>query len=132
MIRFFSGYFCNSSTFEWLNNKRVEKNLDLIIFSPGCEHPLFLIFSIFLNIMSLGLQSTPMESHTFGLHWTSKSLEWFFDGKSVRKVTDSRAIPHTEEYMILSGGIINKNNAVERAQFPDSMVIDYVRAWTPK
>ena len=82
--------------------------------------------------MSLGLQSTPMESHTFGLHWTPKFLEWFFDGKSVRKVTDTRAIPHTEEYMILSGGIINKNNAVERAQFPDSMVIDYVRAWTPK
>ena len=32
--------------------------------------------------------------HTFGLLWTAEKIEWFYDGESVRVVTDTDLIPN--------------------------------------
>ena len=57
---------------------------------------------------------------------------FYYDGQKVREETNSKAIPHVKQYMIVSGGIFDDGwvtGTIPGAPWPDSMKVDYVRAW---
>lgn len=78
------------------------------------------------------LNTEPIRYHTYGLEWTPTKLIFYYDGQKVREETNSKAIPHVKQYMIVSGGIFDDGwvtGTIPGAPWPDSMKVDYVRAW---
>jgi len=73
------------------------------------------------------------NQHTFGLHWTAEFMDYYYDGRRVRRVDTASAIPHVPQYLLISGGIFGNSwvdGSVRNDNWPASMYVDHVRAWT--
>lgn len=72
---------------------------------------------------------TPDGWHTFGLLWEPGKLTWYIDGKKVQVWENDRiaSVPAYLKLNIQMGGWATGN--VDNASLPDSMQVDYVRAW---
>jgi len=78
------------------------------------------------------LLTDPIKYHNFGLKWTPEYLEFYYDGKMKRRVTDKKAIPHTPLYPILSGGLFDSTwseGNITAVEFPDYMLVDWIRIY---
>ena len=72
------------------------------------------------------------QYHTYGLHLTKDFLDFYFDGRRVRREEGRSWIPHVPHYMIVSGGIFGGDwvdGSVRNDNWPASMFTDHVRAW---
>jgi len=65
--------------------------------------------------------------HTFAVEWTPEKYAFFVDGYKYHEVT--RAISHTDEYIILSMELPATLEALKDSVFPDVFVVDYVRVY---
>ncbi len=65
--------------------------------------------------------------HTYGCEWTPEILVFYVDGRETWRT--SKAVPHREEYMILSLEVGNWADGIAKAKLPDSMEVDWVRVW---
>ena len=65
--------------------------------------------------------------HTFGLEWTPEKYSFFVDGLKYYEV--SKAVSHTEEYIILSMELPAKLEELIEAIFPDVFIVDYVKVY---
>ncbi|MBA4863325.1 glycoside hydrolase family 16 protein [Streptomyces sp. PSKA54] len=70
--------------------------------------------------------------HTVGLNWTATKMEFTYDGKVVRTVTDPKLISQVKEYPILSHEVLDwAEGDVTTAplDYNSTMYVDYVRVW---
>jgi len=65
--------------------------------------------------------------HTFAVEWTPEKYAFYVDGYKYHEVT--RAISHTDEYIILSMELPATLEALKDSIFPDVFVVDYVRVY---
>lgn len=65
--------------------------------------------------------------HTFAVEWTPEKYAFFIDGYKYYEVT--KAISHTDEYMILSMELPGTMDDLKDATLPDVYIIDYVRVY---
>ncbi|MBK8946260.1 MAG: family 16 glycosylhydrolase [Ignavibacteriae bacterium] len=65
--------------------------------------------------------------HTFALEWTPGKYSFFIDGLKYYDVT--KAISHTDEYIILSMELPQKIEELSESVFPDIFIIDYVKVY---
>ncbi|MCB9206372.1 MAG: family 16 glycosylhydrolase [Ignavibacteriales bacterium] len=65
--------------------------------------------------------------HTFALEWTPEKYAFFIDGLKYYEVT--KAISHTDEYIIFSMELPHKIEDLAESVFPDVFKIDYVRVY---
>lgn len=75
---------------------------------------------------------TPDGFHNFGLLWEPGKLTWYIDGVKRAEFENSR-VGATPAYLIMniqSGNWATKD--VDVAKLPDTMQVDYVRAWQLK
>ena len=75
----------------------------------------------------------PNGFKTFGLEWTKDHLIFYYEGKKVRTVTNSKLIPRINHFVAISGSIWDGafvDGKIETANWNrQSMFIDYVRVW---
>lgn len=81
------------------------------------------------------------EYHIFGFEWTPTVLNFYLDGKLVRKMTDQKLIPHVSQFLYFSGscfgenkwldGDIRKNEFIQKGG-TDKAYIDYIRVFESK
>lgn len=67
------------------------------------------------------------EFHVYALEWTTNELIWFFDGKEIRRETNS--ICHKPAPVWLSSAIIKWAGAVTEKIDGTAMEVDYVRVY---
>jgi len=65
--------------------------------------------------------------HTFAVEWTPDKYAFFVDGYKYHEVT--RAISHTDEYIILSMELPATMEGLKDSVFPDVFIVDYVRVY---
>lgn len=65
--------------------------------------------------------------HTFGVLWTENGYTFYRDGRETWQT--SIAVSHVPEYLILSLVVGQRSNALERAELPDRLLVDYVRVY---
>jgi len=65
--------------------------------------------------------------HTFAAEWTPEKYVFFIDGYKYYEVT--RAISHTEQYMILSMELPGKREDLKDSKLPDVFIVDYVKVF---
>ena len=65
--------------------------------------------------------------HTFAVEWTPEKYAFFVDGYKYHEVT--RAISHTDEYIILSMELPATLEALKDAVLPDVFIVDYVKVY---
>jgi hypothetical protein len=65
--------------------------------------------------------------HTFAVEWTPEKYAFFVDGYKYHEVT--RAISHTDEYIILSMELPATMEGLKDSVFPDVFIVDYVRVY---
>lgn len=65
--------------------------------------------------------------HTYGCEWTPEVLIFYVDGRETWRT--SKAVPQTNEYMILSLEVGKWADDISKAKLPDSMLVDWVRVW---
>lgn len=68
--------------------------------------------------------------HTFAAEWTPEKYAFYIDGYKYYEIT--KAISHTEEYMILSMELPGKMEDLNDATLPDVYIIDYVKVYKKK
>ncbi len=66
--------------------------------------------------------------HTYGMHWSHKSLAWYFNGKKIREV------PNTDWFQALhvvvdSNSLTSWFGKPKAADLPSTLSVDYVRVW---
>jgi len=76
------------------------------------------------------------DFHDYGVHWTAEFIDFYFDGKRVKRVTDRAAIKHTEKPMFL---LINLGVGAWEKKPDETTIweknyyeIDWVRVWKPR
>lgn len=65
--------------------------------------------------------------HTFALEWTPYKYAFFVNGYKYYQVTE--AISHIDEYLILSMELPSTMEALKKAVFPDTFIVDYVKVY---
>lgn len=68
--------------------------------------------------------------HTFGLEWTPEKYSFFIDGYKFHEQT--QGISNIEEYMILSMELPSKRESIEKTNFPDVFLVDWVKVYKKK
>lgn len=68
--------------------------------------------------------------HTFAVEWTPEKYAFFVDGYKYHEVT--RAISHTDEYIILSMELPAAMEGLKDSVFPDEFIVDYVKVYKKK
>lgn len=82
-----------------------------------------------------------VEYHVFGLEWSPTFLKFYCDGKLIKAITDPKAIPHVDEFIIFSGSCwgvsdwvevdVRENEFIQKGG-TDKGYIDYVRVYKSK
>ena len=66
--------------------------------------------------------------HVYALNWEPGLLEIYVDGKKTQTYT-GEGVPRGEEYIILSLHVASWGKSCVDSELPDSMLVDYVRAY---
>lgn len=76
------------------------------------------------------------EFHTFAIEWEEDQIKWFVDGNEFYSVTpdtlEPRQYPFNEEFHLILNLAVGGNwpgNPDKTTEFPQSMVVDYVRVY---
>ena len=72
--------------------------------------------------------------HKYGFEWTATEANWYIDDLLVHTLpnTMGSAWPNEQMYIVMNNGILASQTPADPADFPNSLTIDYVRAWDQK
>jgi serralysin len=79
--------------------------------------------------LSSYIPDTASGFHTYGVLWTATDLTWFVDGAQVFH-TATPADMNKPMYMIANLALGGWGGAIDNAQMPEEMKIDYIRAYS--
>lgn len=77
--------------------------------------------------------------HVFSMEWNAKKVTFRLDGKVTKTETPSTGIPMEDYYLVMSmlssdwetGRLTKPVNGGVKAKLPETMQVDWVKAWTP-
>jgi beta-glucanase (GH16 family) len=81
----------------------------------------------FNSNITLDQQRISDNYHVYGLAWTQAELDWYIDGKLVRRGPNT----YFHQPLNISAGCwdTNKNDALDPSLLPAKMMVKYVRVW---
>ncbi|HWH98975.1 MAG TPA: glycoside hydrolase family 16 protein [Propionibacteriaceae bacterium] len=71
------------------------------------------------------------DFHVYAVNWTKDKLQWLVDGKVIQETSVN--VPNVAMYLLLNLAVGGNwpGNPDASTQFPSSMLVDWVRVWSP-
>ena len=71
--------------------------------------------------------------HVYGFEWTANEANWYVDGQLMRSLPNTFGAfwPDEEMFIVMNNGILSSVPG-DPADFPNSLIVDYVRVWDSK